>query len=242
MALTGKYISINYILENYYRNFRFLGTMDFYDAMEYVWSAMNLINVPQEYIDKLDCIKVENFKGELPCDLHQIIQCREYTQKIPMRYSTDSFHSPMHCNNSPDLDVNSDLTYKLNDSVIFTSFKEGTVEMAYLAFPVDEEGYPMIPDNEKFVKAITSYLAERKGFQLYMEGKLDAQRYGKLEKEWLFYVGAAQAAAKMPSIDQMESLKNQWLRLIPNIERHNRGFRDLGSQENRYIHSNNKRR
>lgn len=234
MALTGKYISVSYIIENYYRNFKFLGQLDFYDAMEHIWSAMNLINVPQQYITKIDCIKIENYKGELPCDLHKIEQCRVYETNIPMRYATDSFHSPMHCEGSPDIDINSDATYKLDNSHIKTSFKEGTVEIAYYAFPTDDEGYPMIPDNEKFVKAITSYLAERKGFQLFMEGKLDVQRYNKLEVEWLFYVGAAQNAARMPSIDQMESLKNQWLRLIPRIAEHSRSFRDLGSQETRY--------
>ena len=35
----------------------------------------------------------------------------------------------------------------------------------------------------------------------------------------------------MPDADQMESVKNTWLRLVPNINEHSNFFRTMGEQE-----------
>ena len=57
----------------------------------------------------------------------------------------------------------------------------------------------------------------------------------KLEQEWLFFCASANIKARIPSIDGMEALKNQWLRTIPNIEEHRNGFRGLNEGEQRRI-------
>ena len=52
----------------------------------------------------------------------------------------------------------SDLTYKIQGRVIYTSIKEGTIEIAYRAIAVDDEGYPLVPDKSSFSRALELYI------------------------------------------------------------------------------------
>jgi hypothetical protein len=63
---------------------------------------------------------------------------------------------------------------------------------------------------------------------------MDDWFYGrKIEQERDWYIGAAQTRGHMPSVDMMESIKNNILRLIPKINQHSDGFASSGSQEQR---------
>ena len=125
-------------------------------------------------------------------------------------------------------------TYQVSGDKIFTSFKCGQVEMSYLAFPVDEKGLPMIPQETRFQNAVRDYIAHRLSFKLSIQGKFPANMAEKLEQNWLFYCQSAANKSRMPSIDQMESLKNQWLRSIPKINEHDSSFRYQHVEERRY--------
>jgi hypothetical protein len=201
-----------------------------------------------------DPIEIKKGRGELPCDLVYVMSVREYYSKQPMIGSTDVFKSVDYgkigdgkrryisefdgsdvinsnlITNSP---VPSKLEYKLNNNHIFTNFDSGLVEISYKGFLIDEDGSPMIPDNVKVRNAIKSYIAERIAFKMVIQGKMDAGRYNLISQERAWYIGAATTAANMPSVDQLESWKRAFLRLIPNINRHNSSFKNLNNQERR---------
>ena len=46
---------------------------------------------------------------------------------------------------------------------------------------------------------------------------LSPQVFQHSEQEWQWYVGQAGNKAKMPNIDQLESIKNQVMRLLPKV-------------------------
>lgn len=48
--------------------------------------------------------------------------------------------------------------FNIDSNYIYTNFKTGKVLLQYLAFPFDEDGYPMIPDVPKLEEAIESYI------------------------------------------------------------------------------------
>lgn len=48
--------------------------------------------------------------------------------------------------------------YNLKRNAIQTSFESGYVDILHTCFPVDEEGYPLIIDNEFYIQAIEWYL------------------------------------------------------------------------------------
>ena len=296
MALSGKHVKLETILEKVYRDYGFETDLDWNDAIEWAAEALDLIGAPRVYSPFVtdgndlkghpDPILINDHRGNLPCNLHQIVQVREFCSKYPMTYATDTFHvgASGSCNSNVDcttdncdtnavdvvpsttLDDNTNcnpffnfnpnaaantpyganlptvggvpyedtFTYQVSGDKIFTSFKCGQVEMSYLAFAVDEKGLPMIPQETRFQNAVRDYIAHRLSFKLSIQGKFPPAMSDKLEQNWLFYCQSAANKSRMPSIDQMESLKNQWLRSIPKINEHDSSFRYQHVEEQRY--------
>lgn len=51
--------------------------------------------------------------------------------------------------------------YKLQGNRIQTSFESDYIKIHYYAIPVDEEGYPLIPDNQNFMQALEWHIIKR---------------------------------------------------------------------------------
>jgi hypothetical protein len=148
--------------------------------------------------------------------------CKDY--KV-LRETTDSFH--LSYNKQDSFDV----TYKLQGNAIYTSMKEGLIEIVYNAVVVDSEGYPMIPDNSSFVRALEFYIKKQVFTVLFDLGQINQQVYTNVCQEYAWYVGQAQSDLVRPTVDQMESITNMWNTLIPRVKEHSRGFVNNGSKE-----------
>lgn len=154
----------------------------------------------------------------------------------PMRWATNSFHTGMHANIWDFGRENSENTYIVNGNYIFTSFSEGFVMMAYNGIPIDKEGFPLIPDDEWWRNAVKWELAYRIAFILYLQDNINSQKFQLIERDRDWYVAQAVNKSKIPSLDEMESWKNQHVRSIPVVNQHANFFRNLQSPEQRYNH------
>jgi len=131
-----------------------------------------------------------------------------------------------------------DITYDINADCLTLSQKEGSVCIAYLEFPVDEEGLPLIPDMVSYKEAVKKYLSMKLD---YIEWRKQPASQGKRllyddsKQEWAWYVGKAANKAKLHSVDQLESIKNQMLRTYQSYNHHKAGFKNLGQQQRRRI-------
>ena len=130
---------------------------------------------------------------------------------------------------------NQNYTYRINAGNIETNFEDGFVELVYNGFVVDCNGFPMIPDDIKFEKAVESYLIERLDYIKWRRGELADKVYRKSEQEKDWYIAAARSKGNLPSIDKMESWKNAMLRSIIRPNQHAHGFKYLSSQERRRL-------
>jgi hypothetical protein len=101
----------------------------------------------------------------LPCDLVAINQVRNHKTKGAMRYMTDNF-------NGKSKDIRSFDTWKSQGRIIYTSFPKGTVDVSYKAIKVDDEGFPMLPDNPVFLKALELYIKKEEFTVLFDLGKI----------------------------------------------------------------------
>lgn len=233
--LNGKVKSIQHIIEKVFRNTGLVEGVDLHDVIEWAGEAIELIGAPQSLTDKVECIKIVDGRGDLPCDLHLVMQFRYkgvdgYTA---MGYASNNFHR--HCNESPDLSCECSVTYTLSDDCVFTNFDSGTVEVAYRALPTDKNGWPTIPDDIKFVKAVEYYIREKLDYLLWRTNKLPQAVYEKTVQDQLWSLGAAQTRGAMPSVDELKNIKNNFLRLIPKINQEEDFFNSLGIQEQRLI-------
>jgi len=113
---------------------------------------------------------------------------------------------------------------------IKTSFQEGAICLSYMAFPLDDECYPMVPDDISFKEAMFWYVY-KKMLLGNMTPSQNGITYEFAEMQWMKYCTQARNAANYPDIDGYEAFMDQWVRLIPNINRHANGFADLNLRE-----------
>jgi len=246
----GKYVSVETIISKVYRDMGMSGSIEFGDALEWAGEAMELIGANNYLIESVKEVYVSDYRACLPVELFQIItigaspveddtpqeECRQAKGYTQMRYSTDANHH-WYCDDNNDRSCQSDLTYKVNDNYAFMNFKTGYIKIAMISIPVDDRGFPRVPDDAKFKEAVASHIKWRLAFIEWSRGKMAAGVYQKLEADRDWYIGAAQNRANMPGIDMMESIKNNWLRLIPKINQHADGFKSAGTPEQRHNHN-----
>lgn len=134
----------------------------------------------------------------------------------------------------PRTDVNSqsEWTYQLTDGYIFTGISNITLELLYVAFPMwEEDRTPKIPDDPKVIDMVSLFIAEKIAKRLFYQGKLSKQILEDIRTDLDFRVGSAQNRIKIPNEDELESIKNSWLRLTPKPNQWQNGFRELNRGE-----------
>jgi hypothetical protein len=141
-------------------------------------------------------------------------------------YSTDTFHMSEGKSHIG-------LTYKIQGDYIFTSIKEGEIELAYKAILIDElSSYPMIPDNSKFTRALQAYIKKEWFTILFDMGKLQGAILQNAQQEYAWAVGACESEFQKMSLDKAESFYNSWSTLIPRRNQHQRFYTYNGSKQN----------
>lgn len=224
-----RYISLKQVLDDILDH-PMLRDVSFERAVNHTINFMRILGCPRMFEEKVSLVSISNWRGVLPCDFNDIIQVRTHSSCERknygvFRYATDNFHMSENKQDS------FDLTYKIQGNVIFTSIKEGVIEIAYNAFAVDSDGYPLIPDNSSFIRALELYIKKQTFTVLFDLGKINQAVYQNVCQEYAWAVGTAQSDLVRPTIDQMESITNMLNTLIPRVSEHSNGFVNLGTRE-----------
>ena len=157
----------------------------------------------------------------------------------PLQYGASTFHRSMHCTDCANETAKYEDTYIVDDSYIKTSFVSGKICLSYMAFPTDEDCYPLVPDNISFREAMFWYVFKKLLLQSDLmtndrRFKSNGIDYNYADQQWKYYCGQARNEANFPDIDRYESFMNQWVRLIPDINRHDSEFESLNTKEDLY--------
>ncbi len=205
-----------------------LRNIPFETAVEYTIDFISLLGTPALYNEKVAIVKINDWRGRLPCDFEHMIQVRSAENKnITYRSSGYSFHfskdKPSECLG--------EFTYKLQGMVIFTSTKDTDVEIAYRAFAVDDEGYPLIPDNTSFLRGLENYIKLQWFTILYDTGELPQNVLYNTQQEYAWAVGDAQSEFSRLSLDDAETLFNSFKTILPRNNEHWKGFFTNGAKE-----------
>lgn len=115
-------------------------------------------------------------------------------------------------------------TYSINNNYIFTNVKEMDLELSYQAFPVDDNGIPLIPDNEYYKRAVEAYIQERIDYKLWRTGRLNDKIYQDSKQNYHWAIQSAKAHISMPDVNEMEVIKNTYGRLIVDMKAHQSNF------------------
>lgn len=131
--------------------------------------------------------------------------------------------------------------YFIKPGWLVTNKKKGYIKLAYKAVAVDERGYPLIPDLTSYQEAIYWYVVMKLSFSKWMNGTLGGRgvnagqnMYTYIQQQWNFYRNQAYAEAMMPTADEMQSIKNSWHQLIPDMNANDTFFEHQNEQEMNY--------
>lgn len=121
--------------------------------------------------------------------------------------------------------------YNLKMDYLQTTEESMFVKIHYTGLPVDEEGYPLIPNQTEYKEALYWYVLKKliaSGFQHpVIPATLQGIEY--CEKKYETYAGRALGEIKMPDQDRMNKLYNSTVRLIPPTHFHDDFFQ--GSEQ-----------
>jgi len=246
------------------------------DLVEYIADAMEHIGSYYQFEEKECYIVINDYKGELPCDLHKVIKMHEscdmdfddcnygfyggttvdYLTKagvdfesIPAydRYrvlavggiskKSNNLHDEVvglqHNNNliHPKTGFTSK-DYNENLGRITTAFRYGLIRIQYLAIPIDQKGFPMIPDDVSFRTALFWYCANMLAIghpEKLKNPSLKDLQY--TDNQWQFYCGQARASANSPDLAMLERIKNNFHRLLNTVDDDINDYRDLGKPQ-----------
>ena len=259
LVMANNYTSVRVVADKILRHPMMAG-ISFESIIDYTVDFIRIVQCQGFFEEKCDIIEIENHKGLLPNDFYEVNQIRlhEYKYKIPkyeevvingegvittqyvqtgyedaiitstnniFKYASDTFHM------SENKEV-FDLTYKIQGGYIFTSIKEGTIEISYQAIILDDEGYPVIPDNSKFLRALEAYIKKQWFTILFDMSKLQAPILQNIQQEYAWAVGACESEFQKLSLDKAESFYNSWRTLLPRTREHSRRFTTTNLREN----------
>jgi hypothetical protein len=129
------------------------------------------------------------------------------------------------------LNTTTDYTYLITSNYIKTNVATGYVMMAYQAIPTDNSGYPLVPDDVDFLEAIYWYITMKLLYPQWKQGSVRDQVYYDARRSWNYNCKKAYGNAIMPNVDQLESIKNSWNRLVPELNEWSSGFSTLGERQ-----------
>lgn len=200
------------------------------------------------YIDEFVYIDIEDYRGQLPNNLQQVVQVRDYTSKTPLMESKYLFfQSP----NKTDLEqtqaiINEEggsveystsqqssstrldqFSYKISDGWIYCERKDTKLELAYKAYPIDEDGFPMIPEDAKFIRALKTFLIFKLDYLAWRKGIISEAIFRASEQDYYYAAGAAQSKANMPNLEMMESIRRFSSLLVSDPNQYLKSFKYL---------------
>lgn len=123
--------------------------------------------------------------------------------------------------------------YNVNFNKVTTAFRHGVIQLQYLALPIDERGWPLVPDNVSFRDALfwkVAYHVSMRDPKSLASPRMQDMEYCR--QQWLKYCKQARAEANMPDLAMTERLANNWMRLYNTTNDGANEYRNLGKQQN----------
>lgn len=229
-----QYTSIQRVLDNL-KDDENMQNLTLEQVVRYTTRFMEKFGFPKFYEDRQTEVEIHDFRGLLPCDLISIIQVKDCHNGICMRSMTDTFLPPYE----PEPRVNGRLEYnrvyegswKTQGRIIYTSFPEGRVEIAYKATKVDDDGFPMLIDNEVYLNALEAYITLRVYTAKFRSGKIAAGILQEVQQSYAVAAKLLETEFTTPNPSELESMTRYFNSLIPRVREFDRGFKHMGDRE-----------
>lgn len=222
-------------------------------AVRYVIRFISLHGFPKMFQDRAAEVEIHDFRGLLPCDLISIMQVRDKGCGLCLKAMTDNFpgalfpppahpheeehlhrkkHKPLHDLYIPERRIPyEEPSFKTQGRVIYTSFPEGCVEIAYRSIPVDEDGFPLLIDNENYLAALEAFIKVQVFTIKFDTGKINANVLQNAQQDYAWRAAELSSEFLTPSVSEAESLSRMYNTLIMSVHHFDHGFKNVADRE-----------
>lgn len=185
------------------------------------------LGCPMLFNEKQEDIKVKQWMGMLPCDyiaMNQVMLRNGNSMKA-MHSSTSSYHPKERYR------LTDRLTYRIRGQVIITSMEQCDLHISYKAMKLDDEGFPMIVNDETFIDALESYIKWQWFSRLFEENKINYKVMKEAERNYYLNVAQAKEHLDAPkSMDEWENIGNILNSVLIPIQANKNAFSGLSNQ------------
>lgn len=208
-------ISSSAVVGKFVRDFKPTNTAFEADAIEWIAEALDIMHLQPAEILKSASFIVANNRTKIPCDVIAVTAvqvCAIDGDPIP---GTPFLKSPSQIHIE---DVATSLTpfYQHRGNFFHFAFEAGEGRISYLGLPVDECGYPLVPDNTKVTNAIQWYILMK---WLGQGNTHPTFKYVDIEQRWELHYPRAQNDIKHITPHKMAGILRNWVELVPRINR-----------------------
>ena len=196
-------------------------------------------------VDGEPYLEIKDYQASLPSTLFRLnVVAFSETESGQFRKIDPSMSSINTWGIGSDQSMNVTMTgkivYTVKPGFINLNARSGFVKISYDSIPVDQHGYPLIPDSVSYSEVIYWYIVMKMTYSEWRTGKVRDAVYNDARSSWNFYCKQAYGESMMPTQGEMDGpIKNTWIRLIPEINAGDSFYDSLGTQE--YIKNKNRR-
>src|SRR6185312_13055448 len=104
---------------------------------------------------------------------------------------------------------------------------EGCLQIVYESMPLDEDGFPLVPDYVEFKDALYWYINMKYTYSAWRRGEIRDGIYEHAEKQLHWYCQQAANKAMIPDLGQLENIKRSYLTLRPRTEQFKTFYNNL---------------
>lgn len=207
-----KYTSIDRLISKVERDFK--SDIPDIDIIEWAGECLSKLPTNIQYEEKVVSIPYKEYKCLLPNGFvgeNQVAFNNGY-QLIPMIKSTYTLGLQKE---------DYRYEYVLDGCYLVSSEKEGEIVLSYYSYPYDDNGYPMIPDDDYYLEAISKYIHMMYVYPKFIRGEANMERiYSNAVLEYNASVRKLKANTNMPkNASDYETMLRTQNTLVPNYNR-----------------------
>lgn len=218
--MAEKYTNIRVILDKITKH-PLLSSITLELAVDYTVDFMNIVGTPAIFTNAVAEVEVEKHRGQLPCDYISLIQVKG--KNGVYRHATNNFHLAP---NQPATEQ----TFIIQGGYIFTSLPTDTLIISYESIAVDSDGYPLIPEDSKFTRALAAYIKKEYFTVLFDTQRINGQVLQQAQQDYAWAVGACDTHFNRLDLSKAEAFANLIRSPLIKSNQFNEGFENLGTQ------------
>jgi hypothetical protein len=244
MSFNGKYVPLEAVVARIADLYE--DHIDIYDAAEWAGEAMNKIGAKLALEPDIATITITDYKGLLPDGLVNINSIREITvdyegNEVGYRKLEKSADEFLVVDGDDAIELPS-TSYKIvRDYIFIDTIEDGEVQISYMKYPFSqvpisgtdpieyEDGFPMIPDDERYIEAVACYMRYKLDYKLWRKNLISSQVFQDSEREWLFYVNSANTSLMTPDYDGAEALYRSLTKIVHDRSANQYAFKYLNT-------------